>query len=41
MTFIHFVLIASHAAALGGGYYAHYKWGTKVAADVAKVKSIV
>lgn len=25
----------------GAGYYAHYKWGATVSADVAKVKSVV
>lgn len=28
-------------AGLGGGYYLHYKFGAKVAADVAKVKAVV
>jgi hypothetical protein len=41
MTMIHFVLIASHVAALGAGYYAHHRWGTTLAADAAKVKSVV
>lgn len=25
----------------GAGYYVHYRYGDKVAADVAKVKSVV
>ena len=26
---------------LCGGYYAHYRWGSLLAADLAKVKSVV
>jgi hypothetical protein len=27
-------------AGLAGGFYAHYKWGVKLAADVLKIKSL-
>lgn len=41
MTLMHFFLVGTHIVAIGGGYYLHYRFGAAVAADVAKVKSVV
>ena len=33
--------IIGFLAGAATGYFAHYKWGAKLAADVAKIKGVV
>jgi hypothetical protein len=37
MTLLHYILIGTHALALGAGWLGHKKFGAKVIADLTKI----
>ena len=39
MTIMHFILVVTHAAMFGGGYYAHHRYGATLAADALAIKA--